>query len=173
MKNGILSGIIIVLIASLVILGQLRWIQQSKEFDLLAQELSALKQSQAELINRQQSSSVVALQSAIGDLYAQIDTMNSLIHKRPDTATNAIHSNSSAAAGQDNLSNNARTSLTDLGDTSPVFAKLTEKGYIYPEDWQEIDTDFRTMSKEENELFWQNFIAAMQSGEIEIFETPQ
>ena len=52
---------------------------------------------------------------------------------------------------------------------SEEFNTIKNTGYLYEEDWKDLEKTLASMDKDENKLFWQNMNQAIENNQIEIF----
>lgn len=54
---------------------------------------------------------------------------------------------------------------------APAIAlEATERGYMYGQEWADMEHRLAAMSKEENKAFWDEMFRAIEAGELEVYD---
>lgn len=54
--------------------------------------------------------------------------------------------------------------------TPALAANLTERGYMYASDWDDMETELSAMTETENRQFWTHMFEAIESGALEVYD---
>ncbi len=91
---------------------------------------------------------------------AQVDT-NTDFHRDSQTEPeNKIAENTEEAVSR---------KITNLQQEPELVNTIKSTGYLYEEDWKNLEQTLASMDKDENKQFWQSITSAIENNEIELY----
>jgi Tfp pilus assembly protein PilN len=164
-KLGTLS-----IICILAILLGVSYFQNNSDTELLSSRINLLEKKIKQSSPSSDSSASNEVYNELANLQEKISTLQNQLTQIHSDSDNG---NSDQIVGE---VENLTATDTPLGDEknslpqeSEVFTTIKNTGYLYEEDWKNLEPTLANMDKDENKLFWENMTSAIENNEIEIF----
>ena len=106
---------------------------------------------------------IANLREKIGQLQDELNQMR--FDSDSGNNNQKVNSAESLAVSDSALDNDK----SKLQQESEEFNTIKNTGYLYEEDWKDLEQTLASMDKNENKLFWENMNRAIENNEIEIY----
>lgn len=104
------------------------------------------------------------LQEQISTLQNQLDRMDSDLDY-DNEGQQIVSKNKKMTTTETQLDEN----YTDQQQEIEVIDSIKNTGYLYEEDWKNLEQMLASMDKDENKRFWQSITRAIENNEIELY----
>ena len=135
----------------------------SSRVDLLENKINQIKPTTDLDTSVQTNNELVNLQGRVSTLQTQLDRIDSYLVSNNNSQKVSKNEKATTTEPQVDIVNTNQRYELEVIDT------IKNTGYLYEENWKELEPTLASMNKDENKQFWQSITSAIENREIELY----